>query len=45
MAARHHFSLFLMQKSQVLHHAWNGGKLGLAVMQKSDAPPIADVTA
>ncbi len=33
-----------MQNSQVLHHAWNGEKLGIAVMQKFDAP-IADVMA
>ena len=34
-----------MQNSQVLHHAWNGGKLGIAVMQKSDALPSAYVRA
>ena len=34
-----------MRKSQVLHHARNGGNLGIAVMQKSDALPIADVRA
>ena len=35
----------MMQKPQVLHHARNGGNLGIAVMQKSDALPIADVRA
>ena len=34
-----------MRKSQILHHARNGGKLGIAVMQKFDALPIANVRA
>jgi hypothetical protein len=32
----------MMQKSQVLHQDWNGGKLGIGVIQKSDALPIVN---
>lgn len=34
-----------MRNSQILHQARNGGNLGIAVMQKFDALPIAGVRA
>lgn len=39
----HQLSAFVMQKSRVLHQVRNGGKLGIALMRKSDALPIACV--